>query len=104
MINNRQLADAILARMPDGVTSFEIARKTDGPFDPHWRVTMHDDAMLACHECVSQTDPLFSTALAKANVSLLRKRAEIARRDGIALAYSADWSATALQCEREERN
>jgi hypothetical protein len=90
--------------MPDGVTSFEIARQTCGPFAPHWRVTIHDDAMLACHDCVSQTDPLLSSALDKANISLLRKRAEIARRDGVALAYSADWSATALQCEREERN
>jgi len=104
MINNCQLADAILARMPGGVTSFEIARHTSGPFAPYWRVTIHDEAMLACHECVSQTDPLLSSALAKANVSLLHKRAEIARRDGIALAYSADWSATSLQCEREARN
>ena len=104
MITDRQLADAILARMPDGVTSFEIAYRPDSPFGPYWRVTIHDDAMLACHECVSQTDPLLSSALAKANVSLFRKRAEIARKNSVALAYSADWSATALQCEREERN
>lgn len=94
MISDRQLADAILARMPHGVTSFEIAHKTGGPFAAHWRVTIHDDAMLERHDCVSETDPSLSAALAKANVSLLRKWEHIARRDGIALAYARDMGVT----------
>ncbi len=92
MISDRQIADAIMARMPDNVTSFEIGHKTGKHFSSHWRVTIHDDAMLERHDCVSELDPSLEVALAKANVSLLRKRAEIARKNSVALAYSADWT------------
>jgi len=94
MISDRQLARAILALKPDGVQRMELAHIDCPHLGLYWEVAMHDDAMLACHECVSQTDPLLSTALDKANSSLVRKRDEIARRDDIALAYSKDWSAT----------
>lgn len=85
MINDRQLADAILARIPDGVRRFETARINCPILGAHWCVTMHESDM-----CVSEVDPTLSSALAKANVSLVRKRAEIERRAGIALAYARD--------------
>jgi hypothetical protein len=75
MISDRQLADAILARIPDGVRRFETARINCPILGAHWCVTMHEGDV-----CVSEVDPALSSALAKASVSLFRKRAEIAAR------------------------
>lgn len=86
MISDRQLARAILALKPEGVKRMELAHNDCPHLGPYWEVTMHDNGICAIGDA-----PLLSAAIAKANESLSCKRDEIARRDGIALAYSKDW-------------
>ena len=83
MISDRMLADAILARAPDGVTGFEIARRKCKHLGEYWCVTMHEG-----EACVSETDTALSSALAKANVSLLRQREQRARQASMAVVFT----------------
>lgn len=90
MISDRMLADAILARKPDGVSRMEVCHDERNLFGKPWNVAMFWDG-----ECVQEDDASLSAALAKANVSLLRQREQRARQASMAVVFTPKWSASA---------
>lgn len=97
MISDRNLADAILARKPDGARRIEIDHDTANGilFGRPWSVSLFFD-----DDCIVEVGETLAIALNKAEVSMRRKRAEATRQKGLALVFTPD----AVVCEREGRN
>jgi hypothetical protein len=88
VINDRQLEAAIEARrVKVGAANIAISRSVH-PGLEWWSATFVD----ADNACGTKNADTLKDALAEAESQLLRKRAENARRAGVALAYSADWT------------
>ena len=83
MINDRQLADAILARKPEGVARMEVCHDERNLFGKPWNVAMFWDG-----ECIQEDDASLSAALAKANVAVFRKREQAARQKAMTLVFT----------------
>ena len=91
MISPRQLEAALEAlRAKVGAASVTIG-KSEHPGLEWCSATFMD----ADHTCATENAATLQAALAAAELSLLRKRAENKRRAGVALAYSSDWGVSA---------